>query len=315
MSATDEPQRGLVVRSEGGFYTVVTPGDRLLCTLVKRLRRGERTATNPLSVGDVVTARPTGGGQGVIEGIEPRRNELARAAPGRDALKHVLVANLDLILVVVAMREPPANAARLDRLLIIGAQCEIPTAVVASKIDLAEPGEAEGFFAPYQRAGYRVLYTSAATGEGIDQVRAALCGGISAVIGASGVGKSTLLNVVQPGLRLRAAEVSERTGKGRHTTTVAELHPLNGGGYVADTPGLRGIEPYDLDPELLETYFPEMEPYLGRCRFSPCTHLHEPGCTVRAAVEAGAIAESRYLSYSKLYEEARETLRQRTRGR
>ena len=131
------------------------------------------------------------------------------------------------------------------------------------------------------------------------------------MVGPSGVGKSTLLNTVQPGLCLRAAEVSERTGKGRHTTTVAQLIALDEGGYVADTPGLRGIEPYDLDPEMLDHYFPEMRTYRGGCRFSPCTHLHEPGCAVRAAVAAGAIAESRYESYTKLYEEAGEHARRR----
>lgn len=311
MSEHDELQRGLVVRSEGGFYTVVIPSGRLLCTLVKRLRRGERTATNPLTVGDEVAARPIGGGQGVIEDLLPRRNELARTAPGRDALKHVLVVNLDLILVVVAMREPPPNLGGLDRLLVIAEQAEIPATIVVSKIDLATGDEAASLCAPYRAAGYPVILTSATTGAGIAQVRDALSGRLSAVIGSSGVGKSTLLNVVQPGLRLRAGAVIERTGKGRHTTTVAELLPLDGGGYVADTPGLRGIEPYELDPDLLPEYFPEMRPYLTGCRFSPCTHVHEPGCLVRAAVEAGAIAPSRYQSYVKLYTEARQSVRKR----
>ena len=309
MSEYDEPAQGLVVRSEGGFYTVQLPTDRILCTLVKRLRRGERTATNPLAVGDVVMARATGGGQGVIEEILPRRNELVRTAPGRDALKHVLVANLDQILVVSAQREPPPNLARVDRFLLIAEQAEIPAIVVVNKIDLDDPGAAAALYAPYRAAGYPVLLTSAATGEGIAAVCEALQSRVSAVIGPSGVGKSTLLNAVQPGLQLRAGELSERTGKGRHTTTVADLLALDAGGYVADTPGLRGIEPYDLDPEMLEQYFPELAPYLGQCRFSPCTHLHEPGCAVRAAVAAGAIAESRYASYVKLYEEARENQR------
>lgn len=315
MSDRDKLQRGLVVRSEGGFYTVVTGDERLLCTLFKRLRRGERTATNPLVVGDEVMARATGGGQGAIEEILPRRNELVRTAPGRDALKHVLVANLDLLLIVAAMREPPLNLARLDRFLLIAAQAEIPATIVVNKIDLADRDEVTCQFEPYRRAGFRVVETSVIAGEGISALRAALASGINAVIGSSGVGKSSLLNAMQPGLRLRAGDVSARTGKGRHTTTVAELLPLDGGGYVADTPGLRGIEPYDLDPEMLEQYFPEMELYLGGCRFSPCTHLHEPGCAVRGAVEAGEIAPSRYESYVKLYEEARETARKRARGR
>lgn len=311
MTADDKLQRGLVVRSEGGFHSIETASVRLLCTLAKRLRRGERQATNPLAIGDEVYARDNSGGQGVIEEIVPRRNALVRTAPGRDALMHVLVANLDLLLVVFALREPPPNMARLDRFLIIAEQAEIPAAIVVSKIDLGDPAEAETLYTPYRQAGYPVLLTSATTGAGIDAVRAAIKDRISAVVGSSGVGKSTLLNAVQPGLRLRAAEVSERTGKGRHTTTVAELHPLDERGYIADTPGLRGIEPYELDPELLADYFPEMRPFLGDCRFSPCTHVHEPGCAVRGAVASGAIALSRYDSYVKLYDEARETQRRR----
>jgi ribosome biogenesis GTPase len=292
------------VRSEGGFYTVQTPQAQLLCTLVKRLRRGERLCTNPLAIGDGVMVRRITDEQGTIEKIAPRRNELARAAPGRATLKHVLVANLDLLLVVSAVRDPAPNLARLDRFLVIAEQAQIPAMVLVSKIDLGDPAQAEHLYQPYCAAGYTVLLTSAATGAGVEAVRAVLRNKVSAVVGPSGVGKSTLLNTVQPGLRLRAAVVSARTGKGRHTTSVAELIALDVGGYVADTPGLRGIEPHDLDPEMLDHFFPEMCPYLGGCRFSPCTHLHEPGCAVRAAVATSAIAASRYDSYAKLYAKA-----------
>jgi len=309
MTEHDELKSGLVVRFEGGFYTVKTADESILCTLVKRLRRGVRSATNPLAVGDEVGARAIGNGQGIIERIDERRNELARTAPGRDALKHVLVANLDLLLMVTALRSPPPNLARLDRFLIIAEQSEIPTAIVVSKVDEGSAEEARALFAPYPPVGYPLLLTSATSGYGIPALRALLKDKISAVIGPSGVGKSTLLNAMQPGLRLRAGELGERTGKGRHTTTVAELIPLDEGGYVADTPGLRGIEPYDLDPELLDEYFPEMRPLRELCRFQPCSHLHEPGCAVRAAVAAGSIAESRYDSYVKLYEEARQNAR------
>jgi ribosome biogenesis GTPase / thiamine phosphate phosphatase len=292
------------VRSEGGFYTVQTPQARLLCTLVKRLRRGERLSTNPLAIGDGVMVRRTSEEQGTIEKIAPRRNELARAAPGRAALKHVLVANLDLLLVVSAVRDPAPNLARLDRFLVIAEQAQIPAMVIVSKIDLGDPAQAEHLYQPYRAAGYPVLLTSAATGAGVDAVRAVLRDRVSAMVGPSGVGKSTLLNTMQRGLRLRAAAVSERTGRGRHTTSVAELIALEAGGYVADTPGLRGIEPHDLDPAMLDHFFPEMCPCLGGCRFSPCTHLHEPACAVRAAVASSAIAGSRYDSYVKLYAEA-----------
>lgn len=303
-------RHGIVIRSEGGFYTVQTASEQLLCTLVKRLRRGERDSTNPLAVGDHVAVAAGGAGQGSIEEIQPRRNELARTAPGRDALKHVLVANLDLLLIVCALHTPEPNLAGLDRFLIIAEQSEIPTAIVVNKIDLGgHAAEATGIFAPYGAAGYAVYHTSARSGAGLGELRALLQGKVSAIIGSSGVGKSTLLNTVHPGLSLRAGDVNRRTGKGRHTTTVAELLPLDGDGYVADTPGLRGIEPYDLDPAELQLHFPEMRPYLNSCRFAQCTHLHEPGCAVRDAVAAGTIDEGRYASYSKLYEEARRNQR------
>src|SRR5207248_10423686 len=164
----DELRQGLVVRSEGGFYTVQTPQARLLCTLVKRLRRGERRSTNPLAIGDGVMVRRVADEQGTIEKILPRRNELARRAPGRDAVKHVLVANLDLLLVVSAVRDPAPSPARLDRLLVIAEQAAIPTMILVSKIDLDDPAQAERLYQPYRAAGYTVLLTSAATGAGVD---------------------------------------------------------------------------------------------------------------------------------------------------
>lgn len=313
MSEDQALETGLVVHFEGGFYTVAAPAGRLFCTLAKRLRRGERLATNPLAIGDRVRTRATVANQGVIEATEPRRNELVRAAPGRDEIKHVLVANLDHMVIVVSLCEPPLNLAQLDRFLVIAAQAGVTATIVANKTDLVEPDVVTDLFAPYVAAGYTLARTSALTGEGITSLRMALEGRLSALIGPSGAGKSSLINKVQPGLLLRSAEVIQRTGKGRHTTTVATLLPLGGGGYVADTPGLRGIEPYDLDLDLLPSYFPEFHPHIGLCRFSSCTHIHEPGCAVRAALATGAVASGRYASFTKLYEEA--CLASRKRGR
>ncbi len=274
------------------------------CTLPGRLRRGERTATNPLSIGDCVAVRTLGEEEGTVEGRAARHSELARQAAGDTGQKHVLAANLDLLVIVVALREPPPNLARLDRFLVVAEQASTRAAICVNKADQGEPGEAEALFALYPPLGYQVIVTSAATGAGIADLRAILGDGLSAVVGVSGVGKSRLLNVLQPGLALRYAGLSDSTGKGRHTTTTAELIPLTDGGYIADTPGLRAIAPWDTHPVDLALLFPEMRPLVGSCRFSTCSHRHEPGCAILEALAAGYIAPGRYESYVKLFDEA-----------
>jgi ribosome biogenesis GTPase len=251
-------------------------------------------------VGDQVFFHLVGPGEGVIERIAPRRNELTRAAAGGIGLKQVLAANLDLVVLAMALREPPLHPARLDRLLLAAEQAEIPPLIALTKLDLGSVEEAEALLRPYREINYPVVLTSSTTGAGLGQLRAALAGRTSAIIGSSGVGKSSLLNALQPGLGLRAAAISAATGKGRHTTTTAELIPLDFGGYLADTPGLRELALWDLDAEELPLLFPEMRPYLDACRFARCTHLREPGCAVRRALEEGLIDSARYATYVKI---------------
>ena len=274
------------------------------CTLAGRLKRGERTNTNPVSIGDCVAVRLAGETEGVVEGRAARHTELSRMAAGESGQKHVLAANLDLMIVVVGLREPPPNLPRLDRFLVAAEDGRTHALICANKADLGQPGEAERLLAAYPPLGYPVVVTSAKTGQGIAELRAVLGQGISAVVGVSGVGKSSLLNTLQPGLRLRFAELSESTGKGRHTTSTAELIPLDGGGYVADTPGLRSIAPWNVAPAEIALLFPEMRALVGQCRFSSCSHRHEPGCAVRDALTAGAIDPGRYDSYVKIYDGA-----------
>ncbi|NTW97537.1 MAG: ribosome small subunit-dependent GTPase A, partial [Oscillochloris sp.] len=197
---------------------------------------------------------------------------------------------------------PAFTPRMLDRYLVICEHSGLDPLIVATKADLVPPEQAQAMLAPYERAGYRVIYASTHTGQGLDEVRASLTGRISVVTGKSGVGKSSLLNAVLPGLNLATNAVSAQLGKGRHTTTVAELHllDLEGGGYVADTPGIREIGLWNLPPEDLDWCFRELRPFLGACYYAGCTHVHEPNCAVRAAVATGAIDPSRYDSYTRL---------------
>lgn len=299
----------LVVRSQSGFYTVQVGDRRLTCTLPGRFKQGRRVVKNPVVIGDRVTVRDLGGGEGVIEHILPRRNELARAAAGGTGLKHVLAANLDFVLLAMSLHEPPLNTSRLDRYLLAAEQSEIPPLIVITKIDLGTEGEADPVVEMYSKIGYPVILTSSKSGLGIARLRNQLVGRMSAIVGPSGIGKSSILNAIQPGLGLKFAAISSATGKGMHTTTVAELLPLDGDGYLADTPGLRELAPWNLDAEELPLLFPEMRPYLDGCRFARCTHLHEPGCAVRQAVDAGEIDPRRYRTYVKIRTEEIEQAR------
>lgn len=305
----DRPGRlvGIVLRAQSGFFRVQTETGLVECTLRGRLKK-ERQQTDIVVIGDQVEISLVAPGRGAIEAVLPRRTRLARRAAGpRGAYKEdVLVANVDQVLLVFACDAPPFTPRMLDRYLVICEHSGLEAVIVATKVDLVGLERARALFAPYARIGYPVIYASIVSGVGIDEVRALLDGKISVVTGKSGVGKSSLLNAVQPGLNLATGAVSAQLNKGRHTTTVAELIPLAspGGGYVADTPGIREIGLWQLSPEDLDWCFREMRPFLGNCFFAGCTHVHEPDCAVRAAVAAGAISPERYESYVRLREEA-----------
>lgn len=307
---------GLIIKAQSGFFTVHTENGDFVCQVRGRLKQ-EHLDTDLIAVGDRVRIRPTGKGAGVIEEILPRERALSRLAPlpgGRGSRRwdrdgylaereQVIVANPDQAVFVLACAQPTPNLRMLDRLL-VGAELQhIPAIVCANKTDLVDRDEARKLFGVYEEIGYRVLYTSAATGEGVDDLRDALRGKISALMGPSGVGKTSLLNAMQPGLGLRVRQVSRATCKGRHTTVVPQLVPLNVGGWVADTPGIRALALFDLDPEEIDGYFPDIAPLVAHCRFSDCTHTVEPECAVKEAVEAGKVSQHRYESYVRLREE------------
>jgi ribosome biogenesis GTPase len=259
-------------------------------------------------IGDHVTIEVQADGTGTIKAIAPRERVLSRVEPSEYAgtsteREQVIIANLDQAVFVYAAARPAPHLRMLDRLLVAAEKACIPSiAIVVNKIDLAE-AEARKTFAIYEQIGYPVLYVSAEQHTNIEPLHDLLIGKLSVFTGPSGVGKSSLLNAVQPGLGRAVSAVSEKLTKGRHTTVNAELIPLVGGGYVADTPGIRQIAPWDVEPDELDAYFREIHPHVSACRFSDCTHTNEPGCGVRAAVESGAISQERYESYLRLREE------------
>lgn len=294
---------GTIMRAQSGFFWVQTPHGLVECTLRGRLKR-ERQATDIAVIGDAVEVSLVTPTEGAIELVLPRRSKLARRAAGnRGAYKEdLLVANVDQVFLVFSCAQPELAPRMLDRYLVICEQSELEPVIVAAKADLLPPAEAHILFDRYARIGYPVIYTSVHSGQGIDQIRERLAGRISVVTGKSGVGKSSLLNAIDPRLNLTTSAVSRLLGKGRHTTTVAELLPLDlpGGGFVADTPGIREIGLWKMPPEDLDWCFRELRPYLGDCYFAGCTHIHEPHCAVIAARNAGAIDPDRYESYVKL---------------
>jgi ribosome biogenesis GTPase len=335
INSTTHPQNGagVVYKVTAGGYTVCQDGRLIPCQLASHLRkssalqpgraksdrRGQHSQSTNLSpgslvVGDLVTLDESGDGPAIIREILPRRNQLSRrsAVPMPSAYAHeqVIAANVDQVLPVFAAANPAPKWNMLDRYLALAESLDLPALVVITKLDLAQ--DSNGTIAEelleavktYRRIGYPVLLTSAITGQGLDELWGALQSGLSVLLGKSGVGKTALLNALQPGLGLRVNEVSQATGKGKHTTTHLEIFPLDSGGALVDTPGVREFGLWDLDNEVLAYFYREMRPLIGRCRFGlGCAHAEEPGCAIRQAVMGGQISPQRYQSYLRLREE------------
>jgi ribosome biogenesis GTPase len=290
---------GLIIKAQSGIFDVETEQGIIPSKLRGRLMK-KRMESDAAALGDRVQISKQPEGLATIEVVEERVRVLSRKSPGRSEIEQVLVANPDQAVFVFACADPEPNFRMLDRLLVVAEREEIPALICANKIDLVVPRTAKQAFGIYPNLGYPVLYTSAQTGKGIRSVRKALQGKISVLAGPSGVGKTSLLNKIQPGLGLHTSEISQATGRGRHTTVVPELLKLDGGGYVADTPGLKAFALWDIEPEELDAYFPEIRELVAGCVFSDCTHTHEPGCAVSAALENGEIDPERYDSYLRM---------------
>ncbi len=288
----------------GGMYRVLTRSDTVQATLRGRLRQsGERRVL----VGDRVRLRCEPDGAATIEKVLPRTSILERRMPGKRRGKRPVAANVNQVVVVGAARKPNWDPYLIDRFTAVAEANRMPVVLVINKCDLLEP--VEPLASPYRQAGYPVLFTSVPERRGLDTLRQRLTAHISLISGPTGVGKSSLLNALQPGLKLRTAAVSPKSHAGRHTTVASEMHPLGTDGFVVDTPGLRDIGLWGLEPHEVAAAFPELARTAGECRFDNCRHLEEPACAVVREVERGGIAQTRLDSYRRLLKESLEAAR------
>lgn len=298
---TDTTVSGLIIKAQSGFFTVETRQGFTVCQLRGKLKQG-RAMGDIASIGDKVRITVLTDGSGVIEEVEKRERAIVRLDPRPQGdYQQVLLANADQAVFVFACAHPNPRLRMLDRFLVIAEKQKIPAIIVANKIDLVD--DPKEIFGLYKTIGYRVLYTSTKTGAGIEELKSILTGTaspVSAFAGPSGAGKSSLLNAMQPGLGLAVNEVSRAVNKGKHTTVTRQLFPLEGGGYVGDTPGWKSLALWDTEPEEIDAYFPELRELVQHCQFSDCTHIHEPGCAVRRALDEGKIHPERYDSYLRL---------------
>ena len=323
-----ERLRGIVIRASAGNYTVFHDGREVLCSLRGNLKKElvmtesasraprvvqarRKRLTNPVAVGDTVWFHFTTAHQGVITEVEPRRSAVVRFIP-RTKEVQVIVANIDLLLVVFAVLEPRLDPWQLDRFLVAAYANGLTPVIIANKYDLPIEPQTEHHLQVYARCGYEVIRVSAERGDNIDLLRERLRSLIAAVCGPSGVGKSSILNALQPGLGLKVGQVGEVTHKGRHTTTLAQLFRLGEDSWIADTPGMRYFELRAVDADTIWQAFPEIRPHLGQCRFPDCQHDTEPDCAVKEAVQATGIDRRRYESALSLAREAAESPTVRT---
>jgi ribosome biogenesis GTPase len=302
--ATSFASSGVVVTVSTGGCHVHAGGRELACSLRGSLGAAETMYTNIVAVGDRVLLAENGAGAAVVDQVLPRHSVLARPDVFYPHRLQVVVANADQLLIVASWRDPVIWLELIDRLLITARLHNLYPVVCVNKVDLAvEPDAPWEAVQIYRELGHRVLLTSAATGQGVDRLRRVLRRRTTAVAGVSGVGKSSLLNAVEPGLGLRVAAVSQGSGEGRHTTSQVQLAALAGGGYVVDTPGIREFGLSGLLRSELIAHYPDLAVLAGRCRFRDCSHLRDPGCAVRAAAQAGRVSPQRYHSYGKIYQD------------
>ncbi len=300
--------KGTVTKSTGSWYTVrLDDGQRVQCRILGKFRLEGRRLTNPVAVGDEVEITLQEDGTGVIQEILPRRNYVVRQSPHRKRDLHLLASNIDQAVLIVTIRNPNLKQGFIDRFLLMTEPYDIPTAVVFNKADLYDEGDRAVFEylqGIYEPLGYRVLLVSALKREGLEDFRHLLQDQTSLIAGQSGVGKSTLINAIQPQLQLKTSELSDYTGKGQHTTTFAEMFDLDFGGRIIDTPGIKTLTFNNLEPQDVAHNFREFFALAEHCRFGgKCLHRNEPQCAVKTALEEGIVSELRYFNYLAILDE------------
>ncbi|UCC67213.1 MAG: ribosome small subunit-dependent GTPase A [Armatimonadota bacterium] len=291
---------GTVLENRGALFEVLVQGHVVRCLLRGRLKKDKRRQVAPVAAGDRVKLSLLEPGRGIIEEVLPRASDLSRSAAGSVPLQQTLVANVDQAVIVFAAAEPRADLFMLDRFLVAATGAGLEPVICVNKCDLVDGGPPRARFAVYPQCGFRMVFTSAECGDGLAELKETLRDRRSVLCGPSGVGKSSLLNAIAPGLQLRTRETGDVTHKGRHTTSSISLVELPFGGWVADTPGLRQLGFWEVSPDQVAGAFPDIEPYLGRCRFSSCAHGDEPGCALKAAVNAGDVDARRLKSFLQM---------------
>ncbi len=304
----DKANTATVVKHTGSHYLLshLPKWDLFPAVIKGKLRLKGFNSTNPIAVGDMVEYERNEGEMATIKNILPRKNHIIRKSTNLSRQSHVIASNLDMVFLIVTVELPEVKLPFVDRFLVTCEAYNVPATIILNKMDIYSPQAlqmVEAFKEIYAGAGYDVIESSATTGLGLDEIRERCKGKVVLFSGQSGVGKSSLISALDPDLNLRVGEISEYHQQGKHTTTFYEMHPISSGGFVIDTPGIRGFGLVDVSQLELSGYFPEMLRIEDNCRFAPCTHTHEPGCAVKEAVENGEISVERYESYLGMLDE------------
>lgn len=301
---------GLVIRNTGSWYQVKTDDGRLIdCKIKGNFRLKGIRSTNPVAVGDRVDIVLNNEGTAFITSIDDRKNYIVRRSSNLSKQSHIIAANLDQCFLVVTVNYPETSTIFIDRFLATAEAYRVPVSLIFNKVDRYNDDELrylDGLVNLYEYIGYPCYKVSAVRGEGIDEIRSLLDHRVTLFSGNSGVGKSTLINAIHPDFQARTGEISEYHNKGMHTTTFSEMFEIGEEGYLIDTPGIKGFGTFDMSQEEVGHYFKEIFQYSAHCKYGNCTHVHEPGCAVRKAVEEHLISESRYLSYLNILEDEHE---------